>query len=463
MSSVHLHVLHHGMWGNSAHLAEAARHLRERFPKPTEDTESEDPEVDILVCQSNHGEGTYDGIDWGAERAVEEIDEKIRTIEESGRKVTRFSITGYSLGGLVARYIVGILHHREFFSAIAPVNFTTIATPHIGLLKYSTWYSKLSNVLGPRLLARTGSQFYAKDNYADTGRPLVDIMSDPDRLFYKALASFSRIAIYANGINDRTVPYVTAAFEPYDPFVANDDKNLNLEFEKGYEPLLKTFSINDNAGEVEEHRPKQTFSAWWESKIPVPLLGPFREWRFPMNIVVMALLPVLVPVFLLLVPTRFMLSSRSSRARVKLLEGDQESMARRLVTIWATLEKNAEDIVEDILEESILPATSRSANDGDQVGNEAGSTPTLTDKLALTSALTSSSSPANAKSQPLLTPIQLRIITNLNTLPNLTKHVAFINSVRNSHSIIICRNAATMPAHRRGEGILRAWADGMRV
>lgn len=108
-----------------------------------------------------------------------QIDEKIRTIEESGRKVTRFSITGYSLGGLVARYLVGILHHRGFFSAIAPVNFTTIATPHIGLLKYSTWFSKLSNALGPKLLARTGSQFYAKDDYADTGRPLVDIMSDP--------------------------------------------------------------------------------------------------------------------------------------------------------------------------------------------------------------------------------------------------------------------------------------------
>jgi hypothetical protein len=63
------------MWGNSSHLAEAARHLRERFPKPAEDTISSDPEIDILVCQSNHGDGTYDGIDWGAERAVEEVSE----------------------------------------------------------------------------------------------------------------------------------------------------------------------------------------------------------------------------------------------------------------------------------------------------------------------------------------------------------------------------------------------------
>ena len=106
------------------------------------------------------------------------IDEKLHNIEESGRKVTRFSITGYSLGGLVARYIIGILHHRKFFDTVTPVNFTTIATPHLGLLKYSTWYSKLTNALGPTLLARTGSQFYAKDHYAETGRPLVDIMAD---------------------------------------------------------------------------------------------------------------------------------------------------------------------------------------------------------------------------------------------------------------------------------------------
>jgi hypothetical protein len=92
--------------------------------------------------------------------------------------VDRFSITGYSLGGLVARYVVGILHYRRFFDTVKPVNFTTIATPHLGLLKYPTWFSKISNALGPRLLARSGLQLYAKDRYSGTGRPLVDIMAD---------------------------------------------------------------------------------------------------------------------------------------------------------------------------------------------------------------------------------------------------------------------------------------------
>lgn len=67
------------MWGNSNHLAEAARFLRTRFPKPEKSDvagSSADPEVEILIVQSNHEEGTYDGVDWGAERAVEEVNSK---------------------------------------------------------------------------------------------------------------------------------------------------------------------------------------------------------------------------------------------------------------------------------------------------------------------------------------------------------------------------------------------------
>ncbi len=102
--------------------------------------------------------------------------------------MTRFSVTGYSLGGLIARYVVGyvvrivtspILHHglrvhgvqvahachsillqRGFFENVTPVNLNTIATPHIGLPKYPTVISSLFSYLGPKLLSRTGEQFY---------------------------------------------------------------------------------------------------------------------------------------------------------------------------------------------------------------------------------------------------------------------------------------------------------------
>lgn len=73
MTTIHLHVLHHGMWGNANHLSEATRHIQERFPKPQDGTQSSDPEVEVLLCQSNAENGTYDGVDWLAERAVDEV------------------------------------------------------------------------------------------------------------------------------------------------------------------------------------------------------------------------------------------------------------------------------------------------------------------------------------------------------------------------------------------------------
>ena len=114
--------------------------------------------------------------------------------------MTRFSVTGYSLGGLVARYLVGyvlwplwphcltlpysltsILHQRKFFATVTPVNFNTVATPHIGLLTYPSLFARLGSVIGPQLLGRTGKQFYNVDTWSKTGKPLLAIMADPGR------------------------------------------------------------------------------------------------------------------------------------------------------------------------------------------------------------------------------------------------------------------------------------------
>ncbi|KAF7982576.1 hypothetical protein HWV62_27577 [Athelia sp. TMB] len=435
-----------GMWGNSSHLAEAANALQHQFPAPA--AGSEDPEVEVYLCQSNHEQGTYDGVDWGGERAVDEIDEKVKAIEESGRHVTRFSITGYSLGGLVARYIVGILRYRGFFEKVTPVNFTTIATPNIGLLRYSTVFSTVAHNLGPTLLGRTGSQFYGKDSYADTGKSLVEVMSEKNGLFYKALASFVRVGIYANGIHDLTVPYVSAAFEPYDPFCTYDGKNLDLVFEDDCEYMLKSYRVKDKqeiAMIPVEPKPKQSIGEWLSSKKPAPIPGPFFEWRFPMHLIWLMILPITLPIFLIGVPTHFALSSRSSNARVKLLESDEESMTRRLIGAWAKLEAGFETAVEEIAEE-VLPSSQPPAHSEQEMHS---------------GIMNDDGTPASPKDQPKLTPAQHRMIANLNTLPNMTKRIVFIHPARNSHAIIVCRSPERVSEHRKGEGVLRIWAREM--
>jgi hypothetical protein len=60
--------------------------------------------------------------------------------EDQPKRVTQLSFIGYSLGGLICRYAVGILHAEGWFeqSGIEPTNFITVATPHLGAYKMTS-------------------------------------------------------------------------------------------------------------------------------------------------------------------------------------------------------------------------------------------------------------------------------------------------------------------------------------
>ena len=66
----------------------------------------------ILVAKRNSGSFTYDGIELGGERVCTEIEEELEIIKSRGGSIKKLSIVGYSLGGLVARYAIGLLHAR---------------------------------------------------------------------------------------------------------------------------------------------------------------------------------------------------------------------------------------------------------------------------------------------------------------------------------------------------------------
>jgi hypothetical protein len=78
--------------------------------------------------------------------------------------------------------LTSILHQRKFFATVTPVNFNTVATPHIGLLTYPSLFARLGSIIGPQLLGRTGKQFYTVDKWSKTGKPLLAIMADPGRV-----------------------------------------------------------------------------------------------------------------------------------------------------------------------------------------------------------------------------------------------------------------------------------------
>lgn len=47
-----------------------------------------------------------------------EIEEELQLIERKGGKIKKLSLVGYSLGGLVARYAIGLLHAKGILDQV---------------------------------------------------------------------------------------------------------------------------------------------------------------------------------------------------------------------------------------------------------------------------------------------------------------------------------------------------------
>jgi hypothetical protein len=100
------------LWGNPGHLSYLVASLKERY---------NDDRLHILLPKRNSGLSTYDGIEVCGERVTNEIEENLEELAREGIQVKKFSVIGYSLGGLVARYAIGLLYHRGLFDKIEPV------------------------------------------------------------------------------------------------------------------------------------------------------------------------------------------------------------------------------------------------------------------------------------------------------------------------------------------------------
>lgn len=121
-------------------------------------------------------------------------------------------------------------------------------------------------------------------------------------------------------------------------------------------------------------------------------------------------------------------ATRSSRARIRLLESD-ESNKQILFHILADLEHNLETAVVDHIDDPNPTPTRRFFERKTKPPPE----------------------------QPILTPLQRKIAVSLNKLP-FKKERAYIENVQNSHAVILCRDLKKFEAHKMGAGVLRHWA-----
>jgi hypothetical protein len=215
----HLCVLVHGLWGKPLHLNHLKNTLSEQYP---------DGRLYVLVPNSNAEYLTYDGIELGAERITNEIEQKVEELEKQGAKLSKISVVGYSLGGLIARYAIGLLYKNGLFDKLQPTNFTTFATPHLGVRSPTTGYGgQVWNTLGAKTLSTSGAQMFLADNFRETGKPLLAVLAEANSIFINGLRRFKNKSVYANTMNDRSVPYFTSAISRVDQFVDPDAIDVN--------------------------------------------------------------------------------------------------------------------------------------------------------------------------------------------------------------------------------------------
>lgn len=255
----HLVVLVHGVWGNPSHMSYLARqvllHCKPKDP---------DEELVVLVTGSHAGYLTYDGVDVNGKRISKEIRDRADQLLQSGT-IAKFSLIGYSMGGLISRYALGILYNEGFFDKITPYHFVTFSTPHVGSHNPSgSLSSKVYNCIAPHVLARTGKHMFLTDSDSgerDTNQPLLRWMADPASKFYKALAAFEHRTLYCNTINDRRTSFYTTSISNADPFHSMVNESLSaykLNYVDGYSPTVIDYSrpiefkkvIRENPGNI---------------------------------------------------------------------------------------------------------------------------------------------------------------------------------------------------------------------
>jgi Putative serine esterase (DUF676) len=191
----------------------------------------------LLACKRNSDNYTYDGIEVGGERVAQEIEDELKDLEAKGAHITKLSVVGYSLGGLIARYCIGLLFSRGWFDQLKPVNFTAFASPFLGVKKPNRGYdSYIFNSLASQMLSSSGRQLFLIDDFRESGRPLLEILADPKSIFIEGLKRFKRRTLYANIINDRSAPWFTTGISRSDPFVDLDAVKLN--YMKGFDTVL---------------------------------------------------------------------------------------------------------------------------------------------------------------------------------------------------------------------------------
>ncbi|OWZ20208.1 hypothetical protein PHMEG_0005408 [Phytophthora megakarya] len=178
--ATHLVILQHGLLGSQHDFARFVKIFRSQFHPD---------ELYLYTSESNAASffQTYDGVDLGGKRLADEIEQLAAKMP----KLQKLSTIGHSLGGLYNRYCIGLLLNRGFFDKVAPMNFVTLATPHLGIRRPRRGPTNVVfNALMPKIFSRTGAQLTLIDASSDETLALSkSSISNLNKNFHPALSA----------------------------------------------------------------------------------------------------------------------------------------------------------------------------------------------------------------------------------------------------------------------------------
>ncbi|KAI0146134.1 DUF676-domain-containing protein [Xylariaceae sp. FL1272] len=385
----------------------------------------------LLLAKRNSGSFTYDGIELGGERVCVEIEEELEKIHSKGGKITKLSIVGYSLGGLVARYAIGLLYAKGVLDQVEPVNFTTFASPHIGVRSpLRGVYNTLFNGIGARTLSESGRQVFTVDKFRDTGRPLLAVMADPDSIFITGLKKFKRRTLYSNIINDRSVVHYTSMITKVDPYT--DLSKIKPKFVEGYEDV-----ILDPDHPFSPRVPSAEPSLFTNSMAMVKN-GPY-----------IAALAIFLPLGITAMILSSVVQTMRSSQRIKLHEMGQAGIQieKYRMPLWINeLRETVEDTYENLSsaqKQAYLSADGESDDDALEAGEH--------QVMSLERRQSHPQFPTLA-----LAPCQFNMITALDNV-GWRKYPVWIHRVRHSHAAIIVR--MDRETFSEGHIVLKHWLN----
>ncbi|QLL34890.1 hypothetical protein HG536_0H02650 [Torulaspora globosa] len=295
-SGKHLVVFIHGLWGNYKHM----NSLNTVFERVLEGKQ----EFVFLTPRQNAMFKTFDGIEIVGYRTLLEICQFIGTFKDE--PITKISIVGYSMGGLIARFVIGKMYGEfgKVFRDIEPQIFLTMATPHLGVEFYNLQKSTLKGIfqavirsLGSSILGKTGREMFITNSSNDV---LVKLTQGE---FLDGLSKFKWRAVVANVKNDRTVAFYTSFITDCDPFLAtnNDVKYIFEDKVPGSHYSRTTpriISMDRLDPELKRPKPKRDFSRWFKV---LPLIALFITLILP----VMFCLNILATIYSSIVTWRY--------------------------------------------------------------------------------------------------------------------------------------------------------------